>query len=570
MKVKSESLLPKVSIICNFYNHEQFIHDALESFIAQKTNFTYEILVHDDASSDLTAIILKEYQDKYPDLIKPIFQKENKGKLGINVWTEYQFPRATGQYIALCDGDDYWTDPLKLQKQVDFLEGNPDFILCYHWQSFKYERNAGVYYGETLGADQMATSSLKDLFEWKVRIETRTMMFRNIFNDSKLPDWFSKIAFGDIALNFIFGAFGKFGFINENMAVYRITGSGISLNGRVSLSEKKWIIAHHYKWLSIWLYANAHHNRKYLTSVIKGYNFFLYRAIINENFVSSVLRQIVFILRHDKGDFVILKYSLQFIFKHFISKNRIKLKKLVKNLIRKSGYELKKYPTVNRKLQIAGGIDQSMNGALNRLKKLRIDPNTIIDVGAAAGNWTRLALAHWPSASYHLIEPLQEQAVSLNDLKLKYSRLNWHQGVAGNETSIVKFSVSNDLDGSGVYGNDAENVREVPVFKIDDILKNVEGPFLIKLDTHGYEIPIIEGASVVLAKTEVLIIEVYGFHVSPTAVLFHKLTEHLETLGFRLFDLVDIIRREKDGAFWQADAVYLKSNHEVFENNNYR
>jgi len=118
-----------VSICCITYNHEFFIRDAIRGFINQKTSFPFEILIHDDASTDGTAEIIKLYEEKYPDIIKPIYQKENQYSQGRNISLVYQFPRARGKYIALCEGDDYWTDPYKLQKQVDFLEANTEYGL---------------------------------------------------------------------------------------------------------------------------------------------------------------------------------------------------------------------------------------------------------------------------------------------------------------------------------------------------------------------------------------------------------------------------------------------------------
>jgi len=120
-------MYPLVSICCLTYNHEPYITHCLEGFLMQKTNFPIEILIHDDASKDGTAEIIKEYENHYPDLIKPIFQKENQYSQGRAISSVYQFPRANGKYIAICEGDDYWIDPYKLQKQVDFLEGNPDY-----------------------------------------------------------------------------------------------------------------------------------------------------------------------------------------------------------------------------------------------------------------------------------------------------------------------------------------------------------------------------------------------------------------------------------------------------------
>ncbi len=112
---------PLVSICCITYNHEDFIRDAIEGFLMQKTSFPIEIIIHDDASTDNTANIIEEYANKYPDLFVTILQSENQwSKGGGSIYARFVYPRARGKYIALCEGDDYWTDPLKLQKQVDF------------------------------------------------------------------------------------------------------------------------------------------------------------------------------------------------------------------------------------------------------------------------------------------------------------------------------------------------------------------------------------------------------------------------------------------------------------------
>ncbi len=123
---------PLVSICCITYNHESYIRETIEGFLMQKTKFPIEVLIHDDASTDKTADIIREYENKYPDIIKPIYQFDNKYSKGISVSETYNFPRARGKYIAMCEGDDYWTDPSKLQKQVDFMEVNPDCSLCFH------------------------------------------------------------------------------------------------------------------------------------------------------------------------------------------------------------------------------------------------------------------------------------------------------------------------------------------------------------------------------------------------------------------------------------------------------
>jgi len=122
----------QVSVLCLTFNHGKYIRKALESMLAQKTNFDYEILIHDDASTDDTQKIIKEFQNKYPHIVKPIFQKENQYKKGVKVQAVYNYPRIKGKYVAFCEGDDYWIDNNKLQKQVDYMESHPECTLCIH------------------------------------------------------------------------------------------------------------------------------------------------------------------------------------------------------------------------------------------------------------------------------------------------------------------------------------------------------------------------------------------------------------------------------------------------------
>ncbi|WP_111709644.1 glycosyltransferase family 2 protein [Lutibacter citreus] len=123
---------PMVSVVCFVYNHEKYIKDALDGFIMQKTSFPIEVIVHDDASTDSSALIIKDYEEKYPEIIKPIYQKINQYSIEKGIVSEICFNKAKGKYIAMCEGDDYWTDPLKLQKQVNALEVNPDIDICSH------------------------------------------------------------------------------------------------------------------------------------------------------------------------------------------------------------------------------------------------------------------------------------------------------------------------------------------------------------------------------------------------------------------------------------------------------
>lgn len=122
----------KVTVYCLAYNHEKYIRKALEGFVMQKTNFDFEIVVHDDASTDKTAEIIREYELKYPNLMRPIYQTENQYSKGVSIKDTFMLPNARGKYIAYCEGDDYWINENKLQMQYDIMESNPDVAMCTH------------------------------------------------------------------------------------------------------------------------------------------------------------------------------------------------------------------------------------------------------------------------------------------------------------------------------------------------------------------------------------------------------------------------------------------------------
>lgn len=123
---------PMISICCLAYNHEKYIRQTLDSFLMQETEYSYEILIHDDASTDGTADIIREYQKKYPDIIKPVLQEKNLYSQGIKISKTILYPMARGKYAAICEGDDYWTDKNKLQTQVAYMEEHPECVCTYH------------------------------------------------------------------------------------------------------------------------------------------------------------------------------------------------------------------------------------------------------------------------------------------------------------------------------------------------------------------------------------------------------------------------------------------------------
>ena len=127
-----ENITCKVSVLCATYNHEEYLRQTLDSFLNQKTDFPFEVLVNDDASTDSTGDIIREYAAKYPDVIRPFYQKENLYSRRINLYDVVFFPACRGEYIAVCEGDDYWNDPEKLQLQVNWLDTHPEYSACVH------------------------------------------------------------------------------------------------------------------------------------------------------------------------------------------------------------------------------------------------------------------------------------------------------------------------------------------------------------------------------------------------------------------------------------------------------
>jgi glycosyltransferase involved in cell wall biosynthesis len=223
------SLTPLLSICCITYNHEKFIREAVDSFLMQKTNFMIEIIIHDDASTDNTAKIINEYAVKYPNIIKTILQNENQFSQKRFSFLSDLFKIAKGKYIALCEGDDYWVDSYKLQKQVDFLEKNPEYSFCFTNSKISNERSDSDIYSECVMIRFLDKSVLdtQDLLK-RWFIPTATVLFRN-YNDFVLPNWFKYIDNADYPLEILLSLRGKVKYLNYVSSVYRYHDSNISL-----------------------------------------------------------------------------------------------------------------------------------------------------------------------------------------------------------------------------------------------------------------------------------------------------------------------------------------------------
>lgn len=221
-----------VSINCITYNHENYISDAIESFLIQKTNFKYEILIHDDASTDKTADIIREYEKRYPDVINPIYQKENQYSKGLKA-SQINNKRAKGKYSAICEGDDYWSDPYKLQKQVDYLEENPSFSVCVHAATV-IDADSKEVISKVRPSRQNKEFRIEDIIEGGGGLfPTNSIVYRSDMGDIRPGFYYkNKTSFGDYQFIILLAMIGKIYYIDEFMSVYRynVPGSWTSKN----------------------------------------------------------------------------------------------------------------------------------------------------------------------------------------------------------------------------------------------------------------------------------------------------------------------------------------------------
>ncbi|WP_142825930.1 glycosyltransferase family 2 protein [Planococcus soli] len=228
---------PMVSIVCTSYNHGDYIAEAIDSFLMQKTNFEFEILIYDDASTDQSPRVIKQYENNYPSLIKPIYQTQNQYSKGVRV-EMFNHNRASGKYIAVCEGDDYWTDPYKLQKQVDYMERHPACSMTVHaadrvlsdkkkiLSSVRPEKGNAIFSVERViegGGDLIATNSMVYSKE-KVKV---------------LAPFYLNATVGDYPLVILAALHGTVDYLDDNMSAYRVGVKGSWTERELATSMKR-------------------------------------------------------------------------------------------------------------------------------------------------------------------------------------------------------------------------------------------------------------------------------------------------------------------------------------------
>lgn len=227
----------QVSVRCATYNHVHYIRQCLDGFVIQKTNFKFEVIVHDDASTDGTADIVREYAEKYPDIIKPMFEKENQYSRNLTAMNEAINARLVGKYVAICEGDDYWTDPFKLQKQFDFMESHLKCSLCFHSHNLLFPDGQ---IKEHIKRDKKEKYTVKD-FIWRGAefVTTNSMLFRNelYLKYEDRPDYWKYCDVGDYPLLLHLALNGEVYYLDGIYSVYRVNSVGSVSRRRCSFHE---------------------------------------------------------------------------------------------------------------------------------------------------------------------------------------------------------------------------------------------------------------------------------------------------------------------------------------------
>lgn len=238
------------------------------------------------------------------------------------------------------------------------------------------------------------------------------------------------------------------------------------------------------------------------------------------------------------------------------------IKRIIKQGLGKWGLEIKR---INTSANLAD-TPFTINGALERCKKRGIEANTIIDIGASDGRWSQQCMRYFPDSNYFLIEAQSPHEDGLRKFKQVNPNADYIIAAAGKAKGKIFFDNSSLFGGVASGTPFKNNCIEVPVVSVDDEIKarGLPGPYLLKLDTHGFEIPIFEGAKNTISKAELIIVEVYNYKISEECLLYYQICDYLAKLGFLSIEAVGFMLRKYDSSFWQMDLFFIKSNSKEF------
>lgn len=280
----------KLSVLLITYNHEKYLGQALDGILMQKVDFDYEIVVGEDCSTDSTLQVIKDYMDRYPNKIRLISSESNVGPIKNFIRT---YKSCNGKYIAMIDGDDYWTSPDKLQKQADFLDRNSDFSIVFH-PIINRDEMDGKIGGFTWPKNPKEEYTIEELLK-ECFIHTASVMCRNgLFGD--FPDWFHSTIMYDWPLHVLNAQYGRIGCLPDVMAVYRIHGGGLW-----SSLEKPSTQLEYIKFYNV---INLHFNKRYDNIIKSRINY--HNCIMSNMYFELALQN------EERGN---LKYARKYVIK---------------------------------------------------------------------------------------------------------------------------------------------------------------------------------------------------------------------------------------------------------------
>jgi len=213
----------------------------------------------------------------------------------------------------------------------------------------------------------------------------------------------------------------------------------------------------------------------------------------------------------------------------------------------------------------------TFNNVLKNLIQRGINANTVIDIGASDGRWSNNIINIFPQSKFFLVEANNVHKKGLDDFKKQNKNVEYIIAAAGDELGYIYFDNTDPFGGLAMHEKPEGNFISVPVVTVDHCISKNElsGPFLLKLDTHGFEIPILNGASKMLKDTSIIIIEAYNFKIAKDSLLFWEMCEYMEKKGFRCCGIIDVSYRPKDKFLWQMDLVFVKDTRDEYKDNNY-
>jgi FkbM family methyltransferase len=556
----------KLSVMMITYNHERVIAQALESILAQRVNFEFEIVVGEDCSTDRTRDVLMDFYGRYPGQIIPLIRDRN---LGMMRNLEQTLSACRGQYVALIEGDDYWTCSDKLQKQVDFLDTHPDYTICCHRARVLDEGGAQQMLKE-LGSEDIGvfpsraagTYTIEDLLSDNF-IMTCSVVYRS-GTFGALPSWFLDMGLGDWALFALVARSGPIQLMGDVMAVYRVHSGGVwSSQAPYSRMLKT---ARMLGTLDEHLRLQYHGTIRCTQARLYLYASMFARKDGNKAEAAKLLFDS---LRNGGWNLPEARRTLGPILLgswHGMSITT----QLVQHALGKFGLKLVRADGApNPSPSTAPPSTYGLENFFTLLKRFNFNPRRILDVGANRGLWTRKAIQFFPDAQYTLIEPQDTLKVYIQDLLDAGHKITWVNAGAGDASGSLPFNLSYRDDSSTFMpvpeGGNAPQIT-VPVRTLNEIVacSDAPPPDMVKIDAEGFDLKVLTGASDLIGKTEIFFVEVVICSVFYDNTIA-RVIQWMDDAGYRVIDITDINRSTKYGVLWLCELAFLRKDSHLLD-----